>query len=203
MDIVIDIQGFCDVEENFIPKEVAINTERSPDTELWHHPVHLKIYPWEQNEKTGLHEIIMESNGSMETSIQKTLRYICVTLHDTHATSIPEDKRKLVIWVIYFLETYMYNLEGISSAFKNLSDFEGRGQRCTHHGFRTSVESRCALRNAYKLKRWLTMRHSNNSSYDNLSSENWSESVVESEKTDSENSPIQFKNQKHRYHSQH
>jgi len=24
MNIVIDIQGFCDVEKNFIPKEVAI-----------------------------------------------------------------------------------------------------------------------------------------------------------------------------------
>ena len=49
----------------------------------------------------------------------------------------------------------------------------------------------------YKLKRWLTIRNSSNSSYDSLPSENWSESDVESEKTDSENFSIQFKNQKH------
>jgi len=47
------------------------------------------------------------------------------------------------------------------------------------------------------LKRWLTIRNSNNLNYDSLPSENWSESNVESEKTDNENFSIQFKNQKH------
>jgi len=46
---------------------------------------------------------------------------------------------------------------------------------------------------AYKLKRWLTIRNSSNSSYDSLPSENW----CESEKTDSRSFSIQFKNQKH------
>jgi len=42
------------------------------------------------------------------------------------------------------LSRNIYNLEGISPAFKNLSDFEERGQRCTHHGFQTNIESHCA-----------------------------------------------------------
>jgi len=46
-----------------------------------------------------------------------------------------------------------------------------------------------------KLKCWLTIRNNSNSSYDSLPSENWSES--DSEKTDSGNFSIQFKNQKH------
>ncbi|KYQ50740.1 Uncharacterized protein F54H12.2, partial [Trachymyrmex zeteki] len=91
-----------------------------------------------------------------------------------------------------------YNLERISPAFKNLPDFEDRGQRCTHHGFQTNAESHCALRNAYKLKHWLTtIRNNSNSSYKSLPSENWSESDVESETADSRNFSIQFKNQKH------
>jgi len=100
-------------------------------------------------------------------SILNTLWNICETLHDTHATSIAEDKRRR--YLSNLLSRNVYNLEGISPAFKNLSDFEGCGQRCTHHGFRTNVEH-CALRNAYKLKHWLSMRNSSNSSF---FSENW------------------------------
>jgi len=48
---------------------------------------------------------------------------------------------------------------------------------------------------AYKLKCWLTIQNSSNSSYDSLSSENWSESDVESKKKDSGNFSIEFKNQ--------
>ena len=98
----------------------------------------------------------MESNGSMETSIQKTLRYICVTLHARYIYIRGQEKAR---YLSNLLSRNVYNLDGISPAFKNLPDFEDRGQRCTHHGFRASAESRCALRNAYKLKRWLTIRH--------------------------------------------
>ena len=66
--------------------------------------------------------------------------------------------------------------------------------------FWINVESYCVLqieRNAYKLKRWLTIQNSSNSSYDSLPSKNWSESDVKSEKTDSGNFSIQFKDQKH------
>ena len=80
------------------------------------------------------------------------------------------------------------NLEGIFPTVKNLLDFEGCIQRCTHHGFRTNVESHCALRNAYKLKRWLTIRNSSNSSYDSFPLENWSESDVK--KIDNKNFSI-------------
>jgi len=51
-------------------------------------------------------------------------------------------------------------------------------------------ESYCALCNTYKLKCWLTIRNNSNSSYDNSPSENWSE------RKNSGNFSIQFKNQK-------
>ncbi|KYN28354.1 hypothetical protein ALC57_02231, partial [Trachymyrmex cornetzi] len=35
MDIVIDIQGFCDVEDNFIPKEVAVLAINAMITGHW------------------------------------------------------------------------------------------------------------------------------------------------------------------------
>jgi len=60
-----------------------------------------------------------------------------VILHDTHATSIPEKTCYLSNQIL--LSRNVYNLEGISSAFKNLPDFEGRGQGCME--FRISVES--------------------------------------------------------------
>jgi len=59
-----------------------------------------------------------------------------VTLHDTHA--IPEKTCYLSNQIL--LSRNVYNLEGISSAFKNLPDFEGRGQGCIME-FRISVES--------------------------------------------------------------
>ena len=132
-----------------------------------------------------------------ETSIQKKL-YDTSAWHYTAHTLY----QRMRDYLSNLFSRNVYNLEGISPSFKNLLHFEDRGQRCTHHRFRTSVESHCALRNAYKLKRWLTIRNSSNSSYECLSLENWSESDFESKKTDSGNFLIQLKNQKHN-HSQH
>ncbi|KYQ49346.1 hypothetical protein ALC60_11585 [Trachymyrmex zeteki] len=103
-----------------------------------------------------------------------------ITRHARYIYSRGQEKTR---YLSNLLSKNVYNLEGISPAFKNLADFEGSGQRCTHHGFRINVESHCALRNAYKLKRWLTIRNNSNSSYDSLPSENWSDNDVECEKT--------------------
>ena len=111
----------------------------------------------EKDEKTtGLHEIITESNGDVNP---KNFT-ICVTLHDTHATS-PEDKRRHVIWVIYSLETYI-----IWKEFLRLSKISRfRRSRTTMHASRISNQRRITLRlcNTYKLKCWLTLRNSNSS----------------------------------------
>jgi len=78
----------------------------------------------------------------MEMLILHILRYICETLHDTH---IYRGQQK-VRYLSNLFSRNVYNLKGISLAFKNLSDFERHGQHCMHHGFRTVVESYCALR---------------------------------------------------------
>ena len=97
----------------------------------------------------------------METSIQKNFTIYTIYLHDItrHTRYIYTRRREKICYLSNLFSRNVYNLEGISPAFKNPSHFEGCGQDrgcCTHHGFRTSVESHCVLRNAYKLKRWLT-----------------------------------------------
>ncbi|KYM93115.1 hypothetical protein ALC53_00348 [Atta colombica] len=62
--------------------------------------------------------------------------------------------------------------------------------------FPHTIRTKATLRNAYKLKRWLNIRNSSNSSYDSILSKNWNESDVENEKTD-RNFSIRFKNQKY------
>ncbi|KYN17798.1 hypothetical protein ALC57_09902, partial [Trachymyrmex cornetzi] len=172
IDIVIDIQGFRDVEDNFIPKEVAVLAINATITEHW---IMRPPYPFGELPKRARRE-----NNWL------TRNYHGIEWFDGDVNPI--------YFTIHLRA--ITNLEGISPAFKNLSDFGGCGQRCTHHGFRTNVGSHCALRNAYKLKRWLAIRNSSDSSYDSLPSENCSESDVESEKTNSGNFSIKFKNQK-------
>ncbi|KYN23136.1 hypothetical protein ALC57_04439 [Trachymyrmex cornetzi] len=122
-----------------------------------------------------------------------TIHLRAITRHARYIYTIGQEKLR---YLSNLLSRNVYNLEGISPAFKNLLDFGGCGQRFKHHGFRTNVESHCALRNAYKLKCWLAIRNSSNSSYDSLPSENCSESDVKSEKTNSGIFSIKFKNQK-------
>jgi len=64
-----------------------------------------------------------------------------------------------------------------------LSDGEASGQRCIYHGLRAKTKFRCALRIVDKLKCWLIVQNSNNSSYDSrVLNENWGgESDGESE----------------------
>jgi len=98
---------------------------------------------------TGLHEIITESNGSMETSIQKIVRYICVSRHACYIYSKRQEKTR---YLSNLFSRNIYNLKEISSGFKNLPDFEvvDNAARITDFEL-TNVESHCALCNAYKL----------------------------------------------------
>ena len=89
------------------------------------------------------------------------------------------------------LSRNVYNLEGISPAFKNLPEDKEYGWQCSHHGFRFCSTDKflCALRNACKLKRWLVTQNSSSSnseySFDSNYTELFHEDRSESEKTDS------------------
>ncbi|KYN13605.1 hypothetical protein ALC57_14203 [Trachymyrmex cornetzi] len=198
MDIVIDIQGFRDVEDNFIPKEVAVLAINATITWHW---IMRPPFPFgklperarrENNWLTRNYHGIEWFDGDVNP-VYFTIHLRAITRHARYIYTRGQEKSR---YLSNLHSRNVYNLEGISPAFKNLPDFGGCGQRSTHHGFRTNVGSHCALRNAYKLKRWLAIRNSSNSSYDSLPSENCSESDVESEKTNSENFSIKFKNQK-------
>ncbi|KYN14629.1 hypothetical protein ALC57_13158 [Trachymyrmex cornetzi] len=198
MDIAIDVQSFRDVEDNFIPKEVVVLAINAMITGHW---IMRPPYPFgELPERARLENNWLKRNyhriewfdGDINP-IYFTIHLRAITRHVRYIYTRGQEKSR---YLSNLLSRNVYNLEGISPAFKNLPDFGGCGQRCTHHGFRTNVGSHCALRNAYKLKRWLAIRNSSDSSYDSLPSENCSESDVESEKTNSGNFSIKFKNQK-------
>ena len=77
MNIVIDIQNFRDVEENFIPKEVAILAINATIIEHW---IMMPPYPFGDlpervRRENNLHEIIIESNDSTKTLILNILFY--------------------------------------------------------------------------------------------------------------------------------
>ena len=189
MDIVIDIQDFRDAEENFISKEVAVLAVNAAIIGL---SILTSPCPFEDLSMRARREnnwLIRNYHGIEWFDGDVNPKNFTIHLRDItrHARYIYTRGQEKARYLSNLLSRNVYNLEGISPAFKNLPDFEDRRQRCTHHGFRTSAELRCALCNAYKLKRWLIIRHSSNSSNDNLSSENWSESVIEREKTDREN----------------
>jgi len=62
------------------------------------------------------------------------------------------------------LSRNIYNLEGISPTFKNLTVEE----ECGHHGFRKFGIFHCALRNAYKLKSWIVVQNNFNNDGGNI-----------------------------------
>jgi len=98
MDIVIEIQGFRNVNEKFIPKEVAVVAINATIIGHWIMIAHLAIYPRELDEKTtGFRGIITALSGSTAKPISNILRYNYAKLHGKHATYILEDKKKLVI----------------------------------------------------------------------------------------------------------
>ncbi|KYN18353.1 hypothetical protein ALC57_09349 [Trachymyrmex cornetzi] len=136
-------------------------------------------------------EMLTVAYGESDGDVNPTYFTIHLRAITRHARYIYNRGQEELRYLRNLLSRNVNNLEVISPAFKNLPDFGGCGQRCKHHGFRTNVESHCTLRNDYKLKRWLAIRNSSNSSYDSLPSENCSESDVESEKTNSGNLLIQ------------
>lgn len=193
MDIVVDIQGFRDGKENFIPKEVAIVAVNAPITGHW---IIAPPYPfddlpeksrkennWLSRKYHGIEWYDGETNLERFTlylrEITREVRYIYCRGHEKEH------------YLRRVLSRNIYNLEGISPAFKNLPEIKECKQRCSHHGLRFSPTFTCALRNVYKLKRWLIARDNHeysDSSRDNLFHENCDESDGDdgdSEETDS------------------
>jgi len=143
MDIVIDIQGFRDVEENFIPKEVAVLAINAAITGHWimtspcpfeDLPVRAKR---ENNWLTRNYHGIEWFDGDVNPK-NFTIHLRDITRHARYIYTRGQEKAR---YLSNLLSRNVYNLEGISPAFKNLPDFEDRGQRCTHHRFQASTES--------------------------------------------------------------
>lgn len=182
MDIVIDIQGFRDVNDKFIPKEVAVVAINAPIVGHW---IMMPPHPFGE-----LPERVRQENNWL------TRNYHGIEWYDGEANpkyftlqmrEITRNTRYIYVrgnekarYLQNLLSRNIYNLEGISPAFKNLLPEEERGRYCSHHGFRKFGIFHCALRNAYKLKRWLVAQNNCDSSDTNSvnqttcsSLENW------------------------------
>jgi len=176
MDIIVDIQGFSDISSNFLPKEVAIVTLHASFTGHW---ILLPRYSFEalpeksRRENNWLtqnyHGIEWFDGETDEEYFTTQLREITRLVRNIYTRG-----KEKADFLQRMLSRSVYNLEGISPPFKNLPEDEKAGrQRCIHHGFRYSptIKYHCALRNAFKLKRWL-LEQDIDSGYEELSHEN-------------------------------
>lgn len=190
MDIIIDIQGFRDAFDKFIPKEVAVVAINASFVGHW---IMISPYPFgELPEKTrrennwlsrnyhGLEWFDGEADPKYFTrQLQEIVRTVrCIYVRGSEKAR----------YLRNLLCRNVYNLEEVSPPFKNLSDVSEGGRRCAYHGFRTGMKFVCALQNAYKLKRWLVAQNTSGSSdgtsFVSHSSDSWAISDNESEKSD-------------------
>lgn len=195
MHMAIDIQGFRDVFDKFILKEVAVVAINTPFVGHW---IMRSPYPFaELSEKTRRENNWLSRNyhglewfdgeADPEYFTRKLLEIIrtarCIYVRG-------KDVKRLITCVIYSPETYII-WKKFRRHLKKLSDASESGHRCTYHGFRTDMKFVCALQNAYKLKRWLVARNSSETNSDtsysaivSLSGDSWTASDNESEKSD-------------------
>lgn len=166
MDIVVDIQGFRDAEKKFIPKEIAVVAIDAPIVNHWimippHSFAELpeKIRQennWLTRNHHGIEWFDGETNPKYFTSqlrqITRCVRHIYVRGNEKAS------------YLQNLLSRNIYNLEGISPAFKNLTVEE----ECGHHGLQKFGIFHCALRNAYKLKSWIVAQNNFNSDGDSI-----------------------------------
>lgn len=168
MDIVIDIQGFRDADEKFLPKEVAVVAIDAPIVDHW---IMMPPHPFgELPEKVRRQNTWLTRNyhGIEWFDGETNPKYFTLHLREIirHSRHIYVRGSEKAHYLRNLLSREIYNLEGISPAFKNLTSEGECGQYCAHHGFRKIFH--CALHNAYKLKRWL-LEQNNNVSNDTLS----------------------------------
>lgn len=181
MDIVIDIQGFRDVDEQFIPKEVAVVAINDPIIGHW---IMMPPYPFGDLPEKARREnnwLSRNYHGIEWFDGEVNSKYFTIQLREItrQARYIYSRGQEKANYLRNLLSRNVYNLEGISPPLKNLPDAEERGHRCAHHGFRANAKFTCALRNAYKLKRWLIVQNSDNSSCESLPSQSWDDSDEE------------------------
>ncbi|XP_072757019.1 uncharacterized protein [Anoplolepis gracilipes] len=161
MDIVIDIQGFRDVNDKFIPKEVAIVSIDAPIVGHW---IMMPLHPfgelsakarrennWLSQNYHGIEWFDGETNLKYFIShlreITRRVRYIYVRSNEKAS------------YLRNILSRDINNLEDISPPFKNLSSKEEDGRYCCYHEFWNFGIFRCALHNAYKLKYWIVTQN--------------------------------------------
>jgi len=105
MDIIIEIQGFRNVNEKFIPKEVAVVAINAIIIGHW---IMISLCPFSDlsKRKQLAFAKFMALSELTVKSISNISRYNYAKLHGKHAY-IPEDKKKLVIYANYSLEMYI------------------------------------------------------------------------------------------------
>lgn len=182
MDIVIDIQGFRDVEEKFIPKEVAVVAVNAPIIGHW---IMTPPYPFDELPEKSRREnnwLSRNYHGIEWFDGETKQKYFAIQLREItrQARYIYSRGQEKVLYLRRLLSRNVYNLEGISPSFKDLPEDKERGHRCSRHGFQFWPTDKflCALRNAYKLKHWLVAENTSECGSDrtNLSHENWKQS---------------------------
>ena len=170
MDIVVDIQGFRDAEEKFIPKETAVVAINARIIGHW---ITLPPYSFDELPERSKREnnwLSQNYHGIEWFDGEANPKYFVRQLREItrRARFIYTRGQEKASYLSDLLSRNIYNLEADTPAFKNLPDTDELGHRCSHHGFRSNAKYLCALRNAYKLKRWLNERNKRSSNHTTL-----------------------------------
>ncbi|KYN38447.1 hypothetical protein ALC56_07174 [Trachymyrmex septentrionalis] len=149
MDIVIDIQGFRDVEENFIPKEVAVLAINAAITGHWimtspcpfeDLPVRAKR---ENNWLTRNYHGIEWFDGDVNPK-NFTIHLRDITRHARYIYTRGQEKTR---YLSNLLSRNVYNQEGISPAFKKIrAESRARDATATREGARNPREGSQPIR---------------------------------------------------------
>ena len=163
MDIVIEIQGFRDISEKFMPKEVAVVAIHNPFVGHW---IIIPPHPFDElPEKSKRENNWVTRNYHGIEWFDGETHQKCFMLHlreiTRHAYRIYTRGYEKASYLQNLLSRSIYNLEDISPTFRDLPEEEKEGGRlCCYHGFGKFTGYHCALRNACKLKRWILLQKS-------------------------------------------
>lgn len=158
MDIAIDIQGFRDLGEKFIPKEIAVVGIESTIIGHWIITPPCAFEELPESSKQENNWLSQYYHGIEWFDGEADLKRVVTQLREIarRTRHIYTRGAEKAVYLQHILSRNISNLEGISPTFKNLSDYESSG--CPLHGFRLRNKFHCALHNACKLKRWLVTR---------------------------------------------
>lgn len=151
---IVDIQGFVDCENQFLPKEVAVVSLREGHIAHWviAPPCEFSELPYPTQKQNNwltvnFHGIEWYDGEISSIQLKKHIREIAQVADHIYVRG-----REKKLYLERITARRIFNLENISPTFEEL---RSSTQYCLHHGSIKRRVFKCALHNALNLKKWL------------------------------------------------